>query len=93
MPELQRLCGPIRQVDDPARNHRTTVIYPYDHGLAVAQVRDFHIASHGKAQVRGRHVVHLIGLAAGCGLTLKGLPIPGRGPNLIRFRLDLFADF
>src|SRR5207302_8394054 len=55
-------------------------------------VRHLHIAAHGQFQVRGCHVVHLIRLAAGRGLTLKRVPIPGRRPNLIRLRLDLFAD-
>ena len=90
---VQRLRGSVGQIDNPARNHRTTVIHAHDHGLAVAQVGHLDIAPHGKRQVGGGHVVHLIGLPAGGGFTFKGLPIPGRGPNLIRLRLDLFADF
>src|SRR5581483_4109820 len=92
-PELECLSGSIGQVNNPARNHRTAVIDPHNHGLAIAQVRDFHVASHGKLQVGSSHVVLLVGFAAGRGLTLKGLPIPGSGPHLIRLGFDLFAGF
>src|SRR5579864_5350418 len=93
MPELQRLGCTVRQVDDPAGHDRSAVVDPDYHGLAVSQIRDLHIASHGKREVRGGHVIHLVRFAA-CGrLALKILPVPGRRPNLIRFRLSLLADF
>src|SRR5271169_5350975 len=92
--ELQRLGCAVRQVDNPARHDRPAVIHPDHDGPAIAQVRDPDMASHGKRQVRGGHVVHIVRLAAGSGFSVKNLAVPGRGPNLIRFRLaDLLADF
>jgi hypothetical protein len=92
--ELQGLRGTVRKVDDPAWNDGAAVIDPDYDGPAIAQVRDPHVASHGKRQVSGGHVVHIVRLAAGCGFPVENLAVPGCCPNLIRFRLDgLVADF
>src|SRR6266567_3701576 len=93
MLELKRLGSTVRQVDNPAGNDRSAVIDPDHNGFAIAQVRDPHVASHGERQVSCRHVVHIVRLAARRGFTIENLAVPGRCPNLIRFRLDLWADF
>jgi len=49
--KLQRLSGPVGKVDNPAWNDRTTIVHPNDDCPTIAQVRDPHIASHGKLQV------------------------------------------
>src|SRR5579864_4215784 len=92
LPEFQGLSGAIGQVDDPTGNDRSAVVDPDYDGPAIVQVRDPHVASHGKCQVSGRHVVHIVGLAASGRLTVENLAVPGGGPNLKRFGLDLFAD-
>src|ERR1035437_8894060 len=92
--KLQRLGSTVRQVDNPTRNDGPAVIDPDHDGPAIAQVCDPHIASHGKGQVSGGHVVHIVRLAAGRGFSVENLAVPGRCPNLIRFGLaDLLADF
>src|SRR5215469_700202 len=90
---LKCLGCPIRKVDDPARDDRSTVIHPDDDSLPIAEVRHLHVASHGKRQVGGGHVVHVVRLAAGRLFPFKLCAVPGCCPNLIRFSLaDLFAD-
>src|ERR1700722_1955205 len=84
----------VRQIDDPARDDRSPVIDADHDGPAIAQVGDPDIASKGKRQVGGRHVVHVIRLAAGGRLSIKILAIPRSCTNLIRFGLTgLCADF
>src|SRR3984893_13510851 len=91
--KLQRLSGPVGKVDNPAGNDRTTIVHTKEACPTIVQVRDPHIAPHGKFQVSRRHIVHIIGLAAGGGLTVENLTIPRRSPNLIGLRLDyLWAD-
>src|SRR5579864_6672140 len=91
---LKGLGGPIRNVDDPARDDRSTIVDPDDDSLSVTQVRYPYIASHGKRQMRGGHVVHIVRFTASRRFAFEVLPVPRRCSNLIRFGLaDLFADF
>src|SRR5579871_2132005 len=93
MLELQRLSSTVRQVDDATRNNGSAVIDADDYGFPVPQIRHLHIAPHGKREVCGSHIVHIVRFAASRRFAFENLSIPGRSPHLVRFGFaDLFAD-
>src|SRR5581483_10127448 len=93
MTDLQGLGCAVRQVDNPARDDGSPVVYPDYNGLAVAQVRHLHIASDGKREVSRCHVVHLVRFAASGRFSLKVLAVPGSCSDLKRLRFcNLWPD-
>src|ERR1700758_1419055 len=83
--EFKGLGGAVGQVDDPAGDDWPQVVDPKNESPAVTQVGDPHVASHGKLEVSGGHVVHIVRFAASGWLAIKNLAVPGCCPNLIRF--------
>jgi hypothetical protein len=54
----------VAQVDDAAVDERPAVVHPHDHLASVGRVAHAHIAGQRQCLVRGRHGVHVVGLAA-----------------------------
>src|SRR6266481_1300942 len=74
-------------VDNAAVDHRTAIVDPDYERPAIAQVRDFHERPEGQGWMGRREVVHVERLTAGGFLAVEIASVPGRSPNLIRFRL------
>src|SRR5690606_5398257 len=62
----------------------TSVVDP-DHYLpAIGDIRDTRVRRKRHGGMGGRHLVHIIGLAGGCGLTMEFLAIPAAAAALLQ---------
>src|SRR6476646_3656937 len=87
--EVEHPGGAIAQVHNPVSNVRSPIIDPNNDPLAIFQIRHLYKASQGELPVRGCEFEHIEILAAGRGLAVELLAIPGCRSHLIGFGFSL----
>lgn len=65
------------EVDDPLGEENATVVDADYDGLAGVEIDDADQSTEGQAAVRGRHVIHIEGLAAGGLMAVEDGAVPG----------------
>src|SRR5258707_14629052 len=83
--EIEHSGRAIAQVHDSVADVRTAVIHPDNDPLAVFQVRHLYEGPQRELPMGGRELEHIKILAAGCGLAMELLAVPGGASYLIGF--------
>src|SRR5580765_5167106 len=83
--EIEHSGCAIAQIHDPVAYIRTAVIDPNNDPLAIFKVCHLYKASQRELPVSGCELKHIKVLAAGCGLAMELLAVPGSASYLIGF--------
>jgi hypothetical protein len=74
--EMEHLSGAVREVDNPARNDRPSIIDPDVDHSSIVKIGYAYPAAEGQGWVRCGQLAHSIGFAAGRSPAFKVFSIP-----------------